>query len=115
MRRPPYGRVMGALLIPVLIVVALAVVAVVGLTRLTKQRTAEAEHVDRPEVRTVRHRIEPGADPAVAISALHQAGYDAVEDHAAHEIVVPIDSAEDRVRVARIIDEAPRGFENPET
>ena len=101
---------MGALLIPIVIVLAVAVLAVVAVTRLGKRRTQVAERVDRPEVPTLRHPIEPGVDPAAVVAELSRAGYSAVEDQAAHEIVVPVESEEDRQRAQRIIEQAPGGL-----
>src|SRR6478672_7731795 len=91
-----YGRGMGALLVPIIIVLAVAVLAVVAVTRLGKRRTQVDERVARSDVPTVRHAIEPGTDPAAVVAELAKAGYEAVEDQAAHEIVVPVESAEDR-------------------
>jgi hypothetical protein len=101
---------MGALVIPIVIVLVVAVLAAVALTRLGKRRAEVDQRVARPDVPTVRHTIEPGVDPAAVVAELAKAGYQAVEDQAAHEIVVPVESAEDRRRVQRIIEESPGGF-----
>jgi hypothetical protein len=106
-----YGGGMGALLVPILIVLVVAVLAVVAVTRLGARRAQVADRVDRPDVPTLRHRFEPGVDPAALVAALGKAGYTAVEDESAHEIVVPVKSEEDRRRVQEIIDESPRGLE----
>jgi flagellar biosynthesis/type III secretory pathway M-ring protein FliF/YscJ len=101
---------MGALIVPIIIIVVVAVLAVIAVTRLGKRRTEVAERVDRPDVPTVRHQIQPGADPAAVVAELSKAGFSAVEDQAAHEIVVPVESADDRRRVEQIIEQSPGGF-----
>jgi hypothetical protein len=71
---------MGAFLVPVVLLVVVLLVAAVALKRFGR---AEIEHsdrlqaVDRP---TVRYEVPTGQDPAIVLTELRQAGYDASAD-----------------------------------
>ena len=99
---------MGALFVPLIIVLIFLVAGVAAAVSMTRRRQALAEHVEQPEVPTVRHRVPAGQDPAAIIAALAAAGYDAVEDPQAMEVVVPCPSDADRARIEQVIAEAPR-------
>ena len=70
---------MGALIIPVLIVIGIVVVAVLGVRHLARGERRHAEDL-RTTDRSVRYRVPPGQDPAEVVSALRSWGYDAAPD-----------------------------------
>lgn len=98
---------MGALFVPIVIVLIFLVAGAVALVAMSRRRQEAKEHVERPEVKTVRYRIPPGQDPAAVVSALSAAGFDAVEYATADELAVPYDSDSERARIEQVIAEAP--------
>jgi hypothetical protein len=71
---------MGAVLVPVLLVLIVLVVGAIAVKRFTR---AEIDHSDRlqaDERPTLRYRIPAGQDPALVLAGLRRAGYDASAD-----------------------------------
>ena len=71
---------MGAVLVPVLLVLIVMVVGAIAVKRFTR---AEIDHSDRlqaDERPTLRYRISAGQDPALVLAGLRRAGYDASAD-----------------------------------
>jgi len=71
---------MGAVLVPVLLVLMVLVVGAIAVKRFTR---AEIDHSDRlqaDERPTLRYRIPAGQDPALVLAGLRRAGYDASAD-----------------------------------
>jgi hypothetical protein len=71
---------MGAVFIPVLMVLVVLVAGAWAATRFTR---AEREHSDRlqnADRPTLRYLVPPGQDPAVVLTELRAAGYDASAD-----------------------------------
>ncbi|HEX3296630.1 MAG TPA: hypothetical protein VHR85_07400 [Nocardioides sp.] len=71
---------MGAVLVPVLLVVIVLVIGAIAVKRFTR---AEIDHSDRlqaDERPTLRYRIPAGQDPALVLAGLRRAGYDASAD-----------------------------------
>jgi hypothetical protein len=71
---------MGAVLVPVLLVLIVMVVGAIPVKRFTR---AEIDHSDRlqaDERPTLRYRIPAGQDPALVLAGLRRAGYDASAD-----------------------------------
>jgi hypothetical protein len=71
---------MGAVLVPVLLVLIVLVVGAIAVKRFTR---AEIDHSDRlqaDERPTLRYRISAGQDPALVLAGLRRAGYDASAD-----------------------------------
>jgi hypothetical protein len=71
---------MGAVLVPVLLVLIVMVVGAIAVKRFTR---AEIDHSDRlqaDERPTLRYRIPAGQDPALVLAGLRRAGYDASAD-----------------------------------
>ena len=75
-----HGPGMGAVLVPILLVLVVVVLGVLAVKRFTR---AEIEHSDRLQADdrpTLRYEVPPGQDPAVVLAGLRQAGYDASAD-----------------------------------
>ena len=71
---------MGAVLVPVLLVVIVLVIGAIAVKRFTR---AEIDHSDRlqaDERPTLRYQIPAGQDPALVLAGLRRAGYDASAD-----------------------------------
>ncbi len=71
---------MGAVLVPVLLIVLALVVGTIVVKRFS---AAEVEHSDRlqnADRPTLRYEVPPGQDPAVVIAALSGDGYDVSPD-----------------------------------
>jgi hypothetical protein len=71
---------MGAVLVPVILVLIVLVLGVVAVKRFTR---AEIDHSDRLQAddrATLRYQVPPGQDPALVLAGLRQAGYDASAD-----------------------------------
>jgi hypothetical protein len=71
---------MGAVLVPVLLVLMVLVVGAIAVKRFTR---AEIDHSDRlqaDERPTLRYRIPAGQDPALVLAGLRRAGYDVSAD-----------------------------------
>jgi len=71
---------MGAVLVPVLLVLIVMVVGAIAVKRFTR---AEIDHSDRlqaDERPTLRYRIPAWQDPALVLAGLRRAGYDASAD-----------------------------------
>lgn len=71
---------MGAVLVPVILVIIAIVLGVLAMKRFTRaevRRSDRLQNADRP---TLRYQVPPGQDPAVVITALRRAGYNASPD-----------------------------------
>jgi hypothetical protein len=78
--RPGYELGMGAVFVPVimlLVVIALAAIAIKRFGRREMQHSDRLQNADRP---TLRYEVPPGQDPAVVLGGLRRAGYDASAD-----------------------------------
>lgn len=69
---------MGAVVVPIIIALAVLVIAVVGLRRLSRDERRHADDLRTPG--SLRYRVPAGQDPAVVLAALGNAGYDAAPD-----------------------------------
>ena len=71
---------MGAVLVPailLIVVIVAAAIAVKQFGRREVQHSDRLQHADRP---TLRYEVPPGQDPAVVLTGLRRAGYDASAD-----------------------------------
>jgi hypothetical protein len=75
-----YDGCMGAVFVPIILIVIVLVLGAIAVKRFTR---AEVEHSDRlqnADRPTLRYEVPPGQDPAVVLSELRNAGYDASAD-----------------------------------
>ena len=71
---------MGAVLVPVImlvIVIALAAVAIKRFSRANVEHSDQLQYADRP---TLRYVVPTGQDPALVVAELRKAGYDVSPD-----------------------------------
>lgn len=102
---------MGAAVVPVLIVLAVLVVAALVLSSASRRQRGQVEETHRPEVGTLRYAVPDGQDPAAVVNALQQEGFDAVAE--GPDVVVPCrtDPQRERAHVRWVIATAPLNLE----
>ena len=102
---------MGAALVPVLIGLAVLVVAVLVVQAASRRQQDKVEETRRPDVGTLRYAVPDGQDPAAVVTALQNEGYDAVVEGT--EVVVPCrtDPQRERAHVRSVIAAAPLNLE----
>ena len=75
-----YGQEMVVVLVPVVVVLVVLAVAVWAMTRLSRAETARSDRLQNADRPTLRYQVPPGQDPAVVLTELRAAGYDASAD-----------------------------------
>jgi hypothetical protein len=71
---------MGAILVPIVLVVAVLVVLGLGVRTFATQRRAVADELAQERVPTLDYVVPPGQDPVVLLTALSAEGYAATAD-----------------------------------
>jgi len=71
---------MGAVLVPVLIVLIVLVIGVAVVRRFPSDAVEGSDRLQATGRPTLRYPVPPGQDPAVVLAALHAAGYEASPD-----------------------------------
>src|SRR5689334_3864818 len=71
---------MGAVLVPVILLVVLLVLAVLAVKRFSAREVQHSDRLQRDDRTTLRYEVPAGQDPAVVLAGLRQAGYDASAD-----------------------------------
>jgi hypothetical protein len=71
---------MGAVLIPVILVLVVLVLGVLAVRRFSRAEVQRSDHLQNADRPTVRYQVPPGQDPAAVVAALRAAGYDASPD-----------------------------------
>jgi hypothetical protein len=90
---------MGALLVPLVIIVVLVVLALVAARAWMGRRTEVADELASPESPTLDYVVPAGQDPVVVLTALSADGYVATADPTdVHLIHISCPSGEDRER-----------------
>lgn len=90
---------MGALLVPLLILVVVLVVVGVGVRSWAARRDAAAEELARPATSTLDYLVPPGQDPVVLLTALTTEGFAATADpHRADLVHISCPAGPDRDR-----------------
>lgn len=92
---------MAVSLIPILIILGILVVIFAGVVVVSRSQKQRVAQVEQPGTDTLRYRVPEGQDPLAVLSALQQAGYDAVTE--GEDVVVPV-AAGDRERVRSVIE-----------
>lgn len=77
---PGYGQHMGAVLVPVILLVVVLVLAAIAVKRFSRQERQHSDRLQADDRPTLRYEVPPGQDPAVVLAGLRQAGYDASAD-----------------------------------
>jgi hypothetical protein len=73
---------MGAILVPLLVVLAIVVVLALGVRTWSSRRLHTSEQLAGPEAPTLDYHVPPGQDPVVVLSALTGDGFEATTDPA---------------------------------
>jgi hypothetical protein len=90
---------MGALLVPLVILVVLAVVVAVGVRSWSRRHAAVADDLAATSTPTLDYLVPPGQDPVVLLTALSAEGYTATADPVQTELVhISCPSGPDRDR-----------------
>ena len=71
---------MGAVLVPVILLVVVLVLAVLAVKRFSAREVQHSDRLQRDDRTTLRYEVPAGQDPAVVLAGLRQAGYDASAD-----------------------------------
>jgi len=71
---------MGAVLVPVLLVLIVMVVGAIAVKRFTRAAIDHSDRLQADERPTLRYQIPAGQDPALVLAGLRRAGYDASAD-----------------------------------
>ena len=71
---------MGAVLVPLVLVLVVLVVGAWGLTRFTRAETEHSDRLQNADRPTLRYQVPAGQDPAVVLTELRNAGYDVSAD-----------------------------------
>lgn len=87
---------MAAVLIPLLILLAVAALAVAAFVAVTRRQTRRVDEAESPDVERLRYLVPSGQDPAAIIADLHREGYEAVSE--GEFLVVPLHTDPDRDR-----------------
>lgn len=71
---------MGALLVPVILVLIVLVAVYLGLRRFHRAEVAHSDRLQNADRPSVRYQVAPGQDVAAVIADLREAGYDVSPD-----------------------------------
>jgi hypothetical protein len=71
---------MGAVLVPVILVLIVLVAGWVAVRRFSRAEVRRSDRLQASERPTLRYQVPPGQDPAAVVAALRAAGYDASPD-----------------------------------
>jgi hypothetical protein len=71
---------MGAVLIPVVLVLVVLLAGGYAATRFMRAERARSDRLQNADRPTLRYQVPPGQDPAVVLAELRAAGYDASAD-----------------------------------
>jgi hypothetical protein len=71
---------MGAVLVPVILIVIVLVAGAIALKRFGRAQVAHSDRLQNADRPTLRYEVPPGQDPALVLAGLHQAGYQASAD-----------------------------------
>lgn len=71
---------MGAVFVPVILLVLVLVLATLAVKRFSARELQHSDRLQSDERTTLRYEIPAGQDPAVVLTGLRRAGYDASAD-----------------------------------
>jgi len=71
---------MGAVLVPVILVVIVAVLAFVAVKAFSRREVEHSDQLQAAHRYSVRYQVPPGQDPAVVLHRLESEGYDVSPD-----------------------------------
>lgn len=94
---------MGALLIPVIVLLVLLVLGLVWMRRWGQEHQHHAETLADPGTPTLDYHVPEGQDPATVVAALQGAGYSTAVDPGDTQLVRVECAADERERVRSVI------------
>ncbi len=71
---------MGAVFVPVLLLIVVLVLAALAVKRFTAREVQHSDRLQSDDRTTLRYEVPAGQDPAVVLTGLRRAGYDASAD-----------------------------------
>src|SRR3954451_24532012 len=71
---------MGAVLVPVVLLIVVAVAAALAVKRFGAREIQRSDRLQNDDRATLRYEVPAGQDPAAVLTGLRQAGYDASAD-----------------------------------
>jgi hypothetical protein len=71
---------MGAVFVPVILVLIVLVAGVIAVQRFTRSEVEHSDRLQNADRPTLRYEVPSGQDPALVLAGLRQAGYDASAD-----------------------------------
>jgi hypothetical protein len=71
---------MGAVFIPVILIVIVLVLAWLAVRRFSQREVARSDRLQNADRPTLRYEVPAGQDPTVVLLGLHEAGYEASPD-----------------------------------
>jgi hypothetical protein len=72
--------IVGAVLVPVIMLLIVLVLASMALKRFSGRQVAQSDRLQNADRPTLRYAVPPGQDPALVVAELTKAGYDASPD-----------------------------------
>ena len=75
-----YGQHMGAVFVPVILLLVVIVAAVIAVKRFSGSEVQRSDRLQNADRATLRYEVPDGQDPAVVLAGLRGAGYDASPD-----------------------------------
>jgi hypothetical protein len=75
-----HGRAMGAVLVPILLILIVLVAGAVLVRRFTSDSVEQSDRLQSTDRPTLRYQVPPGQDPAVVVAALSDEGYEVSPD-----------------------------------
>lgn len=75
-----YRLVMGAVLVPLILLLLALVLAAVALKRFSRANVEQSDRLQYADRPTLRYVVPPGQDPAVVVAELRKRGYDVSPD-----------------------------------
>jgi hypothetical protein len=75
-----YDDYMGAVFVPVILLIVVVVLAWIALKRFGRREIQASDQLQNADRATLRYQVPAGQDPAVVLSGLRRAGYDASAD-----------------------------------
>jgi hypothetical protein len=71
---------MGAVLVPLLLLLVVIVLGVLAVKRFSRHEIEHSDRLQADERPTLAYEVPPGQDPALVLAGLREAGYDASAD-----------------------------------
>ena len=71
---------MGAVLVPVLLLIVVLIAVAIAIKQFGRREIQHSDRLQNADRSTLRYLVPPGQDPAVVLTGMRRAGYDASAD-----------------------------------